>query len=116
MAMVVTGESLTCNTCRVGIAGKCLFSSTETCSDSQSSCYWGNLAFNVSSLISLQTRGCLASSLCNQTEMGSLLTAGYTVNRTCCSTDCCNGAASIQFSLTAAVGAALLAVWSNLSL
>uniref|UniRef100_A0A3B4YTA7 UPAR/Ly6 domain-containing protein n=1 Tax=Seriola lalandi dorsalis TaxID=1841481 RepID=A0A3B4YTA7_SERLL len=70
----------------------------------------------ISLYLHLQTQGCLASSLCNQTETGSLLTAGYTVNRTCCSTDCCNGAASIQFSLTAALGAALLAVWSNLSL
>ncbi|XP_039977778.1 sperm acrosome membrane-associated protein 4-like [Xiphias gladius] len=116
VAMVVTGESLTCNTCRVGIAGKCLFSSTETCSDSQPNCYWGNLAFNISSLISRQTRGCLASFLCNQTETGALLTAGYTVTRTCCGTDLCNGATSIQLPLTVALGAALMAVWSNWSL
>ncbi|XP_078146668.1 uncharacterized protein LOC144542929 [Centroberyx gerrardi] len=113
MAMLVTGESLTCNTCRVGIAGKCLFSSTETCGESETNCYCGNLAFNVSGLLSLQTRGCLASASCNQTETGSLLTAGYTVSKTCCSTDRCNGASSIRLPLTAAVGAALLAVWSS---
>ncbi|XP_019957972.1 sperm acrosome membrane-associated protein 4-like [Paralichthys olivaceus] len=113
MAMFVTGESLTCNTCGVGIAGKCLFGSTETCSDSEPNCYCGNLAFNVSSLLGLQTRGCLASSLCNQTEAGALLTAGYTVTKTCCSTDLCNGASSVQLPLTAALAAALVVVSSN---
>ncbi|KAF0024354.1 hypothetical protein F2P81_023156 [Scophthalmus maximus] len=116
MAMCVTGESLICNTCRVGIAGECLFGSTETCSDTQPNCYWGNLAFNVSGLMSLQTRGCLASRLCNQTESSVLLTAGCTVTRTCCSTDRCNGASSIRLPPSAALAAALVAVWSNWSL
>ncbi|XP_040909286.1 sperm acrosome membrane-associated protein 4-like isoform X2 [Toxotes jaculatrix] len=113
MTMFVTGESLMCKSCRVGIAGRCLFSSTETCSDSQPNCYVGNLAFNISRLMNLQIQGCLASSSCNQTERGTLLTAGYTVTRTCCSTDRCNGATSIQLPLTAALGTALMAVWSN---
>ncbi|XP_035537812.1 sperm acrosome membrane-associated protein 4-like [Morone saxatilis] len=113
MAVFVTGESLTCNTCRVGLAGKCLFGSSMTCSDSQPNCYWGKLAFNISRLMSLETQGCLASSLCNQTESGALLTAGYTVTRTCCSIDRCNGATSIQLPLTAALGAAILAIWST---
>nr|XP_046272877.1 lymphocyte antigen-6, epidermis isoform X3 [Scatophagus argus] len=112
LAMFVTGESLTCNTCRVGFAGKCLFSSTGTCSSLEPNCYWGKLAFNISRLMNLETQGCLASSLCNQTESGSLLTAGYTVTRTCCSTDRCNGATSIQLSLTAALGVAVVATWN----
>ncbi|XP_038581381.1 lymphocyte antigen-6, epidermis, partial [Micropterus salmoides] len=105
-----TGESLTCNTCRVAIAGKCLFSSTETCNASQPNCYWGKLAFNISSLMSLETRGCLVSSLCNKTETGALLTAGYTITKTCCSTHRCNGATSIQHPLVAALGTALMAM------
>lgn len=53
--------------------------------------------------------------LCNNTETGTLLTAGYTVTRDCCSTDNCNGATSVQLTLTAALGAAITAVWSQLS-
>ncbi|TNN61857.1 hypothetical protein EYF80_027974 [Liparis tanakae] len=116
MAMFVTGEGLTCNTCRVGFADKCLYRSTETCSDDQPNCYRGKLAFNISQFMTLQTEGCMNSTLCNKTKTGSLLTAGYTVTRTCCSTDRCNGATSIQLPLTAAVSAALLAVWSTWSL
>ncbi|KAM9340242.1 uncharacterized protein ABDE67_015977 [Symphorus nematophorus] len=113
MAMFVTGESLICDTCRVGFAGKCLFSSTETCSASQPNCYWGKLAFNISSRMNMEIRGCLASSLCNKTESGNLLTVGYTVTKTCCSTDRCNGATSIQLPLTAALSTALMAIWSS---
>ncbi|XP_031722251.1 protein Bouncer-like [Anarrhichthys ocellatus] len=115
MAMFVTGECLTCNTCRVGVAGKCPYSSTKNCIDSEPNCYKGELVFNISRFVTLQTRGCIASSFCNQTQSGALLTAGYTVSRTCCSTDRCNGATSIQLPLTAALSAALLAVcftWS----
>ncbi|XP_047460203.1 probable weak neurotoxin NNAM2I [Mugil cephalus] len=109
-AMVfATGESLTCDTCKMNIAGKCFFGSTEVCRDSQPNCYWGKLAFNVSSLMTMNSRGCLASSQCNKTETGSLLTAGYTITRTCCSTDRCNGATSVQLPLTAALGAAIIA-------
>ncbi|MEQ2312877.1 hypothetical protein AMECASPLE_035895, partial [Ameca splendens] len=43
MAMIVTGEALICNSCRVGFKGTCLFASTETCNNSQSKCYKGNL-------------------------------------------------------------------------
>ncbi|XP_053302085.1 neurotoxin 3FTx-LK [Pleuronectes platessa] len=113
MAMFVTGETLTCQTCRVGFVGKCMFGSTETCSDSEPNCFRGNLAFNVSSLVMLQTQGCLNSTLCNRTEVGTLLTVGYTVTKTCCSTDLCNGASSIQLPLSAALVAALMVVWSN---
>ncbi|XP_054462544.1 sperm acrosome membrane-associated protein 4-like [Anoplopoma fimbria] len=116
MALFITGESLTCNTCKVGFRGKCLYSSTETCSDSKPNCYRGELAFNVSRFMNMQTQGCIASSLCNQTESGALLTAEYTVTRTCCSTDLCNGATSIQLPLTAALSTALMAVWSTWSL
>ncbi|KAM8766243.1 uncharacterized protein AB9X84_005512 [Acanthopagrus schlegelii] len=124
MAMFVTGESLTCNTCQVSLAGKCRYKSTETCSDSETNCYWGKLgsscppiqAFNNTRLriLNMETGGCLNSTRCNQTEAGVLLTAGYTITRTCCSTaDLCNGAPSIQLPLTAALGAAVMAIWST---
>ncbi|KAF7664083.1 hypothetical protein LDENG_00190670 [Lucifuga dentata] len=58
--------------------------------------------------MTLETRGCQATNLCNKTETGSLLTAGYTITMTCCSTDRCNAASSIHLPLTAALGAALV--------
>lgn len=70
-------------------------------------------AFNVSRLIRLESRGCLASSRCNQTETGTILSTGYTVTKTCCDTDRCNGATSLQLSLTAAFSTALMAFWST---
>ncbi|XP_041868414.1 protein Bouncer-like [Melanotaenia boesemani] len=114
MAMIVTGESLTCKTCRVGFRGRCVFTSTEVCSNSQPNCYSGKVAFNISSLMSLQSRGCMSSSLCNKTEKGTLLTAGYTITRDCCSTDFCNGATSVQ--PCAALVAAITAFWSPMVL
>ncbi|XP_062291373.1 lymphocyte antigen-6, epidermis [Scomber scombrus] len=115
MGLFVMGESLTCNTCTVGITGKCLFTSTETCDNSTPHCYWGELVFNISSLVRVQLRGCLDTARCNQTETDSLLTTGYTITRTCCSTDRCNGATSLQLHLTAALGTALMIVWSTWS-
>ncbi|XP_017278194.1 lymphocyte antigen 6 complex locus protein G6d [Kryptolebias marmoratus] len=112
MVMIVTGESLTCQTCRSVFKDRCFYSSSVSCSHPQSSCYNGKLAFNISSLITLYSRSCLPSSLCNQTETGTLLTVGYTVTRTCCGTDDCNGATSVRLSTAAALAAAVTAAWS----
>ncbi|AWP21377.1 Hypothetical protein SMAX5B_015576 [Scophthalmus maximus] len=109
-------ESLNCNKCKFGLVGVCLNSDSETCTSNTSVCFTGRATFNVSGLMSLQTRGCLASRLCNQTESSVLLTAGCTVTRTCCSTDRCNGASSIRLPPSAALAAALVAVRSNWSL
>jgi len=43
LSLWIAGEGLTCNTCRVGFADKCLYRSTETCSDDQPNCYRGQL-------------------------------------------------------------------------
>uniref|UniRef100_G3NEN2 UPAR/Ly6 domain-containing protein n=1 Tax=Gasterosteus aculeatus aculeatus TaxID=481459 RepID=G3NEN2_GASAC len=109
----MSSESLTCNTCKMGFVGKCLYSSTVKCTGNETDCYVGELAFNISRMMAMQTRGCTVSSLCNRTESGALLTAGYTVTRTCCSEDLCNGAPSMQLPLAAALSTALLAVWST---
>lgn len=66
--------------------------------------------------MSMEARGCLATDLCNKTQTGSLLTAGYTSVTICCDTDRCNGATSIQLPLTAALGAALMVIWSTRAL
>ncbi|KAK5911108.1 hypothetical protein CgunFtcFv8_005314 [Champsocephalus gunnari] len=116
MAMFVTGESLICHTCRMGFKGRCMYSSTENCTDSQPSCFSADIAFNISQFMSLHHQGCMPLSLCNKTESGTLLTAGYTITRACCSKDRCNGATSIHIPLTAALGTALMAIWSTWSL
>ncbi|TMS18305.1 hypothetical protein E3U43_010631 [Larimichthys crocea] len=38
-----------------------------------------------------------------KTQSGSILTVNYTLTMHCCNTDQCNGAASVQLSLTAAL-------------
>lgn len=46
--------------------------------------------------MAIESRGCLASHLCNQTESGSVLTLSYTMTKTCCNTDFCNWASSVR--------------------
>uniref|UniRef100_A0A672Z9Y7 UPAR/Ly6 domain-containing protein n=1 Tax=Sphaeramia orbicularis TaxID=375764 RepID=A0A672Z9Y7_9TELE len=79
-------------------------------------CPFSHSVLNVSKFMRMHARGCIASSLCNTTETGTLLTAGYTVSRTCCNTDCCNGATAIQIPLTAALGAAVMSNYLSYSL
>uniref|UniRef100_A0A3P8S358 UPAR/Ly6 domain-containing protein n=1 Tax=Amphiprion percula TaxID=161767 RepID=A0A3P8S358_AMPPE len=63
-------------------------------------------------LLSVHARGCIAAAACtNQT--GSILTLNYSITRTCCSTNLCNGAAPAQLPLSAGLCAALVAVWSQ---
>ncbi|XP_004549039.3 uncharacterized protein LOC101473902 [Maylandia zebra] len=112
MALFATGKSLTCNTCTAGFGPNCLFSSTESCNNTQFSCYTGKVDFDISKWMTLQNQGCVSSSLCNQTEKGSLLGITYTLTRKCCTTDQCNGASSAHLPLAAALGACLAAVCS----
>uniref|UniRef100_A0A4W6E6G8 Uncharacterized protein n=1 Tax=Lates calcarifer TaxID=8187 RepID=A0A4W6E6G8_LATCA len=64
--------------------------------------------FNATGSLTLQTRGCLDSDLCGKTLTGTILGAGYTSSFQCCTTELCNGASSVQISLTVALCAAVL--------
>lgn len=67
--------------------------------------------FNVTGFFSLSTSGCTSD--CNNTA-GSILGAGFTISKTCCTVDLCNGASAAHVSVAGAVGAALLATfWST---
>lgn len=60
------------------------------------------------------TQGCREPSGCNATTNGTLLGVTYELKIDCCSTDKCNpvqlsGAPSARMTLTAALGAAVLA-------
>ncbi|KAK7124608.1 hypothetical protein R3I94_018852 [Phoxinus phoxinus] len=104
-------EALTCNSCQVGVLGKCLFSSKVDCTVNQTNCFTAKAEFNVTGFLSLSTSGCTSD--CNTTT-GTILGAGYTVNKFCCATDTCNGASSVQLSMAGALSAALLAsIWSG---
>ncbi|XP_043090017.1 lymphocyte antigen-6, epidermis [Puntigrus tetrazona] len=110
VGFLTLGEALTCNSCKVGILGKCLFSSQVSCAASETSCYTAKAEFNVTGFLSLSSSGCTSD--CNNTA-GSILGAGYTVTKTCCAVNLCNGASSAQLSVAGALSAALLAsVWS----
>lgn len=73
-------------------------------------------ALNHTRVMAIESRGCIASHLCNHTESGNVLTLGYTMTKTCCNKDLCNGAASVQLPLAAALGGALVAIWTTWSL
>ncbi|XP_051520010.1 lymphocyte antigen-6, epidermis [Myxocyprinus asiaticus] len=111
IGLFTLSEALTCNTCKVGILGKCFFSSQVTCVASETSCVSAKAEFNVTGFLSLSTSGCTSD--CNNT-VGSILGAGYSITKTCCTTDLCNGASTTHMSMTAALSAALLAsVWGS---
>ncbi|KAG7324626.1 hypothetical protein KOW79_012642 [Hemibagrus wyckioides] len=113
-------ESLTCNSCSVGLIGFCLNPSSVTCSTNTSSCTTSKASFpSITAFSGFSSQGCLESSQCNGTTSGTLLGATYTISRTCCSTDKCNplvlsGASYVHVSLTAVLSVALLAcIWGQ---
>ncbi|XP_059206547.1 sperm acrosome membrane-associated protein 4-like [Centropristis striata] len=105
---IAAAQCLTCKQCPVGIFGTCLFGKEVQCANSTESCYTGEAQFNVTGSLTLHIRGCLDSDLCGKTLTGSLFGAGYTSSFVCCTTNLCNGATSVQLSLTVALCAAIL--------
>lgn len=116
LAVFAAGDCLVCRTCQVGVMGKCLLSGSKVCSESEPNCHSSQLALNRTRVMVMESAGCVASHLCNQTESGSIFTIGYTVTKACCTTDFCNGASSAQLPLAAALSAALVAIWTAWSL
>ncbi|KAM3858175.1 uncharacterized protein ACN63O_017734 [Diretmus argenteus] len=114
-AFVAVGQCLTCRQCPIGVFGTCLFPKDVTCDNSTLNCFTGEAQFNATGAFTLHLRGCLDSDLCGRTLTGSLLGAGYTSRFSCCQTELCNGAGSVQLSLGAALSAAFLAsLWGGL--
>lgn len=69
---------------------------------------------SVSTSVGFNTQGCREPAGCNATSNGTLLGVTYQLQIDCCSTDKCNpvqlsGAPSARMTLTAALGAAVLA-------
>uniref|UniRef100_A0A667X9W4 UPAR/Ly6 domain-containing protein n=1 Tax=Myripristis murdjan TaxID=586833 RepID=A0A667X9W4_9TELE len=113
--------SLTCNKCTVGLFGFCVDSSETSCTTNTSVCYTGKASFpSISGFSGFSQQGCREPSGCNATTNGTILGATYQVEIQCCNSDKCNpvtlsGAPSTKLSLTAAIGAAVLAsVWGSM--
>ncbi|XP_035650875.1 uncharacterized protein LOC118399155 [Oncorhynchus keta] len=113
-------ESLTCNKCDVGLVGVCLNAADHVCTTNTSRCFTGKATFpSLSTFLGFNTQGCLEGAMCN-TTVDTLMGATYTTVRTCCDTNKCNpvtisGATSAKLSVTAALGAALVAsVWGRM--
>uniref|UniRef100_A0A4W6E3U3 UPAR/Ly6 domain-containing protein n=1 Tax=Lates calcarifer TaxID=8187 RepID=A0A4W6E3U3_LATCA len=107
----VSVDSLTCNKCTFGLIGFCLNSAEETCTSNTT----------LSSFSGFNTQGCKDNSTgCNMTTSAVLLGVTYETKLECCSTDKCNpitlsGAPSTRMTLTAAIGAAVLAsAWGSM--
>ncbi|KAM4550046.1 uncharacterized protein V3H82_019264 [Fundulus diaphanus] len=107
-ALIVAANCLDCRQCSVGVFGSCFFGSDVTCNNATASCYTGEAQFNATGGVSLHTRGCLDSDLCNKTLTGSFIGAAYTSSFKCCTTNLCNSGTSAQLSLTVALFTAAL--------
>ncbi|KAK5911105.1 hypothetical protein CgunFtcFv8_005312 [Champsocephalus gunnari] len=107
-AIIVAAQCLTCRQCPVGVFGTCLFGSDTVCNNGTEGCFRGEAQFNATGTFTLHIRGCVDLDLCGKTLSGSILGAGYTSSFQCCTTNLCNGAASVQLSVTAALCAAVL--------
>ncbi|XP_070703196.1 sperm acrosome membrane-associated protein 4-like [Pempheris klunzingeri] len=111
LTLSATVESLICNNCHVSFLGICLGDTPVNCSNKQDRCYSAVAKFT-SELTEIHDKGCIASGDCHN-QTGSILSVNYTITRSCCSTNLCNGATSIPLPLSAALGAALVALWSQ---
>ncbi|KAK5854965.1 hypothetical protein PBY51_005112 [Eleginops maclovinus] len=115
-AIIAAAQCLTCRMCPLGISGNCISGKDIVCGPTQS-CFHGQANFNGTEEVSLHIRGCLNTTLCGLSVTDSILGARYTAFLQCCSSNLCNGAASVQLSLTASLGAAVLSsLWGLLQL
>ncbi|CAL8373660.1 unnamed protein product [Boreogadus saida] len=112
--VVAVAHGLTCRRCPIAILGRCLSPSDDVqCNSTTSSCFSATTAFNGTSAIRLQTRGCALDLACDQTLPGTFLGLGFTTSIRCCRTDLCNGGTSVQLSLAAACAAVLASLWAR---
>ncbi|XP_036949946.1 sperm acrosome membrane-associated protein 4-like [Acanthopagrus latus] len=112
LTLFVTVEALRCYTCDVSILGSCTGTTAVNCSKSDNMCFSGVLSFSADRL-PIYDKGCIMASACKNVTNEPILNINYTIIRHCCNTDLCNGVAPVQLPATAALGAALVALWSQ---
>jgi len=116
VASVMLADSLTCNKCSVGLLGYCLNQADVACTENSTEvCFTGKATFpSISGFNGFNSQGCMMPTGCNATTNSTLMGITYQTQIECCSTDKCNpvtlsGAPTTKLSLTAALGAAVLA-------
>ncbi|XP_029370216.1 sperm acrosome membrane-associated protein 4-like [Echeneis naucrates] len=114
LALCVTVRSLSCYTCDVAVLGYCLHDKHINCISNQTSCFTAVAKFS-GDLLDIHEKGCAEVTQCSNTS-GHILNVNYTITRTCCGSDLCNSATSIELPVTATLFAALAAVWSQWAL
>ncbi|XP_053302083.1 protein Bouncer [Pleuronectes platessa] len=86
------GQALQCYKCTLGIGSLCLTSETKCAAGEH--CFSG--VGEAAGFMDIKTKGCLAEAKCNRTSTttlpGDSNTTVYTMLKTCCNTDLCNGA------------------------
>ncbi|RVE67101.1 hypothetical protein OJAV_G00114700 [Oryzias javanicus] len=120
VASFLVAESLVCNKCTFGLLGFCMNAANETCKDDVNSvCFTSRTNFSVlPDFVGFSFQGCADNNTgCgdNNSTMFLGVTTSNTVYTCCNSTDRCNtvflnSAPSSRMALSAAVGAAVLAV------
>ncbi|KAI9540061.1 hypothetical protein NQZ68_001995 [Dissostichus eleginoides] len=112
-AIIAAAQCLTCRQCPVGTSATCLSGKVIQCAANEL-CFDGELRFNGTEELTLHKSGCLTPTLCG-TIVNSILGEGFTLVLRCCAFNLCNGAASVQLSVTAALCAAMLSsLWGLL--
>ncbi|CAN9492971.1 unnamed protein product [Ophioblennius macclurei] len=117
VASMVLVDSLSCNSCSVSLFGTCLNSNNVTCDTNTSVCFTGNVRFpSLSFFDGFSNQGCREPIGCNATTNSTLLLVEVQTEISCCNSNGCNpvtlnsaAPATSKMTLSAAVGAALLA-------
>ncbi|XP_061598165.1 protein Bouncer-like [Cololabis saira] len=113
VAASASAHCLTCRTCPVSILGNCLLPTDTECASHTQTCFFGEARFNAPGGATLNFRGCIEPSACNQTLTASVFGAVYTSTTRCCGSNLCNSATTMQLPLTVAVFTAVLSsLWS----
>ncbi|KAI4817355.1 hypothetical protein KUCAC02_010760 [Chaenocephalus aceratus] len=113
-AIIAAAQCLTCRQCPISTSTTCLSGKDIQCAVNEL-CFHGELRINGTEQVSLHKRGCLSTTLCGRTQDSNFLGEGFTVLLQCCVFNLCNGAASVQLSVTAALSAAMLSsLWGLL--
>lgn len=86
-------EALQCYKCSIGFWNLCI--TTKTTCNAGEHCYSGR--GKAAGFVDVMMKGCLAEDKCNKTEDVDFGTSSdnktlYTMTKTCCNTDLCNGA------------------------
>ncbi|CAL8373681.1 unnamed protein product [Boreogadus saida] len=109
--LVAMGGAMVCNYCGLSLEEDCLGNSTKTLTCVVNQSYYTQ-TLNLTSFV-FSTKGCVDTNQCGTSEVLTVFNATVRLSTSCCTTDQCNGATSLDVGLPAVIIAALVAVWSS---